>query len=1014
MIAPTFARRRGRFPVFLLVCLLAGISPGALGATLTVTTLADSDTAESGECTLRDAIASANNDANQGDCVADGPYGDDTIQLEPSQAIYDALLTDDLVLTGAELIVNDLGDTAGESLTIDGRVADPSSSDEPPPERTLTIDGNGSSEADASACVTEDSRVGRIFSIQTTATLTGLTLANACAEDDGGVIFNASALTLTEVNVSNGSAIEVGETGGHGGGIFNDVDATLTIDEGSQITRNLATRHGGGIANISSTVIDPCPIETLEQATCTIALEDVTLAENVAGSTPEEGDPILGYGGGLHNADGDGTVAGRSVIVNGNAATVSGGGIWSGTGAIELLGATLQSNQALGLNQTVDTVRGGGAIFNAGGSITVEFSTFAGNVAANNDQEDDQDIHGGGLASDGGTVMFDTVAMNENQVGRSAGETQEGETVPELPGLGGALYVGEGDGGATLAIRNSSLIQNTAVAAGGGLWSAAGTLQSPAAEIENTDFLANQAAVGGGLYYDQGEAVINGGRLSVNQGNSQEGSGGGIFNAANTTLTINDAQIGRNSAAFGGGIDNAGTLNLNRVFLGATQTESRNQAGDNGGGLYNRETGNATIIDSTIAFNDAGAGDLGENSGGGIWNDGTLTVTNSTFSDNRAHNGGEGGGLFHNSGTANLNFVTLVDSSGGGIAAADGTEVTVESSIVDDTVMDNVSDDANSLIDEAPGVDGLQLYGGSTPTRPLQADSDAVDLGDPATCDASPIDNLDQRGAARPPDGEGNGSACDTGAFERTGDSVLTVERNGPQQVLVGPNGDVALGEDLVVLAFSLTNDGDDSVNVEGFNTRPLFNGGVGALRQLVENDPETAADLTFEVVLDDNGNGELDETEGAAPVGTGDANGREFVFDGGAGRNFPAGESEAFLVVLRLSDTQQAAGLFSAPPILAGGLLLGLLGLVRIRGLRRRVQWSFLVLLLTVGLAACSESTGIDELEPPAPPIPETPDPTLQGSLRFELFQLTSTSMSGEIVIGDGLPVYGPAIGLQ
>jgi hypothetical protein len=339
--------------------------------------------------------------------------------------------------------------------------------------------------------------------------------------------------------------------------------------------------------------------------------------------------------------------------------------------------------------------------------------------------------------------------------------------------------------------------------------------------------------------------------------------------------------------------------------------------------------------------------------------------------------------------------------------------VTVASSIVVAANSDHVSADAASLINPGnPRVEDLKLYGGVTPTRPLTAGSDAVDRGDGAACDAAPIDNLDQRGAARPPDGGGNGAACDTGSFERTGDPVLRVERTGPLQVTA------ELGGDLVVLAFSLANDGGESVTVGGFNVRPLFNGGVEALRRLVLNDPDEVDQLQFEIILDDGaaenaGNGLLDEDE-TTVVGSGDTAGREFLFDGGAGRAIPAASGESFLIVARLpgSETETAA-LFSAPPILAGGALLGLLGLVRLRGLRHRAQWLLVVALLTAGLAACSDSTPIDDLELPPPPVP---DPSLQGQIRFQLYQLTPDAAgqtAGEIRIGDGLPVYGPAIGV-
>lgn len=1021
MTAPVKLRTRppavGRVPAILLVCLLAGISPGALGAVIEVDTLDDVVDANDGVCSLREAIDNANDDAQtRADCEAG--TGEDTIRFAQTQDLFDAVSGgESLALSGSELAVNDAGDTLGEPLTIDGAIADPSSSDDPPPEVTVTIDGGGSGESDVSACTIEDSRVGRILTVDTPTTLTSLTLTNGCVEDDGGIIFNASALTLAGVNVSNGSALEVAEAGGRGGAIFNDDGATLVIDEGSQIANSFASRRGGGIANVSMNTI-ACPVTVVPDSDCTISLDGTTLSGNVAGfdDTGEGGSGmlLLGHGGALHNAGG--TVAGRSVTLNENAAIASGGGIWnSETGTIELLSATLQSNQALALNDT-DPVRGGAAIFNDGGTLNIEFAAFSGNQTLHNVSVGDAPVpvHGGGIASTGGAITLDTVAMTQNQVGRAASQTQPGseeeepEPLPAIPGLGGALYVADG----TLAVHDSTLIQNTAQTGGGAIWSEVGAAvdAEPALAIVRSTAQGNQVrdnGQGGGLH-NGGSAGIDDSRFYANAVGGENGTGGAVFNAG--SLDIADTEIGRNNAAFGGGIDNAGELTLTRVFLGATQTESRNRAGADGGGLRNRSGGIATVENSTIAFNDAGAGDLGDNSGGGIWNAGTLSVTNSTFSNNRALNGGAGGGLFQAGGSGNLRFTTLIADSGGGVATAGGT-VTAESSLVTGAAGGSVGADTFSLINpSSAGVDGLKLFGGATPTRPLRAGSAAVDAGEQSNCDS--VGNLDQRGAARPPDGSGNGSACDTGSFERTDDPVLKVDRNGPEQISVQSQ----IGGDLAVLAFSIANNGDDNVTVGGFNVRPLFNGGIEALRQLVRNDPEVAGQLQFDIVLDDGagenaGNGLLDDDE-TTVVGTGDTAGQEFLFDSGAGRSFAAGENEDFLVVLRLPEAEtETAGLFSLQPLFAGGLLIGLLGLVRIRELRRRVQWLLVIGLLTAGLAACSESTGIDDLQPPPQPVP---DPSLQGQLRFKLFQLESTTVAGEIVIGEGLPVFGPAISVR
>ena len=94
------------------------------------------------------------------------------------------------------------------------------------------------------------------------------------------------------------------------------------------------------------------------------------------------------------------------------------------------------------------------------------------------------------------------------------------------------------------------------------------------------------------------------------------------------TLIITAGTLSGNSASSGGGIYNNGTLTLTDC------TFSGNSAGEYGGGIYN--TGTATLTATTLSGNMAAV------NGGGIYNRGTLTLTTSTLSGNSAANNGGG------------------------------------------------------------------------------------------------------------------------------------------------------------------------------------------------------------------------------------------------------------------------------------------------------------------------------------------------------------------------------------
>lgn len=75
---------------------------------------------------------------------------------------------------------------------------------------------------------------------------------------------------------------------------------------------------------------------------------------------------------------------------------------------------------------------------------------------------------------------------------------------------------------------------------------------------------------------------------------------------------------------------------------------------------------------------------------------------------------------------------------------------------------------AGTIVSTAdPVLDALQNNGGLTDTMALLAGSSAVDAGDSTICSGVQVNNLDQRGTARPIDGDADGNAdCDAGAYE--------------------------------------------------------------------------------------------------------------------------------------------------------------------------------------------------------------------------------------------------------
>jgi CSLREA domain-containing protein len=131
--------------------------------------------------------------------------------------------------------------------------------------------------------------------------------------------------------------------------------------------------------------------------------------------------------------------------------------------------------------------------------------------------------------------------------------------------------------------------------------------------------------------------------------------------ASDATLNLSRLTVAHGSGHFIGGIYNDGTLTV------TNSTFSGNDA-SGGGGILNSFVGTLTVTNSTFAGNNA-------SEGGGIYNGGALTVTNSTFSGNEA----AGGGGIENFGTLTITnsiFAGNDASEGGGIDNFDTLTVT--------------------------------------------------------------------------------------------------------------------------------------------------------------------------------------------------------------------------------------------------------------------------------------------------------------------------------------------------
>ncbi len=186
--------------------------------------------------------------------------------------------------------------------------------------------------------------------------------------------------------------------------------------------------------------------------------------------------------------------------------------------------------------------------------------------------------------------------------------------------------------------------------------------------------------VGGPGTLTLNNVTIRNGHTPDGTATSPGGYGGGIANAG--TLNITNSAITGNSTGdgaagsgydggIGGGIYNAYTLNVTNSTISGNWTGTGHLYGGHGGGIASN-MGIVTITNSTISGNTTGAGTTG-GWGGGIYNAAKMTITNSTISGNTTGSGtgsgGDGGGIYNDLGGATECSLSITNSTISGNSA---------------------------------------------------------------------------------------------------------------------------------------------------------------------------------------------------------------------------------------------------------------------------------------------------------------------------------------------------------
>jgi hypothetical protein len=479
----------------------------------------------------------------------------------------------------------------------------------------------------------------------------------------------------------------------------------------------------------------------------------------------------------------------------------------------------------------------GGAIFNAG-TLNVHRTTFRGNTAqggrGGNSGSNGVAAGGGGgaVGGNGGDVVSNNMGGGGAGVGGPGGDSNSGSggagetgssASAESPGiLGGGGGGGNSGPGATRNGGSGAALSSGGFGGGGGGSKSSG---------QGGD--GGFGAGGGGAAGDAGNGGFGGGGGGVVRTPPYMlGTGG--FGGGNGGSEGNDtiAGGGGGGGGMGGAIfNNGGTVLLTESTLSGNLAQggdpgTRSNAPPPGpgmglgGGLFTNG-GAVTIANCTFTSNTARGGTTyyfgpfynapdGIGRGGGIFNlNGTMTIRHCTIAlnvvlsiyDNVFVPTIAGGRGIYNLGSGNANTAT---AALGNVLIGQADTVTEDFTGEGESGGVNTTSGVGNLIRTQSGFAGtivstgdprlgpLLNHGGLTNTMALLFGSPAIDAADSTLCNQGPVSGLDQRGRARPVDGNGDSvSRCDLGAYEAPAVPSLTTQAS-PSVVVGGSISDTA------------------------------------------------------------------------------------------------------------------------------------------------------------------------------------------------------------------------------
>jgi len=376
-----------------------------------------------------------------------------------------------------------------------------------------------------------------------------------------------------------------------------------------------------------------------------------------------------------HRIDGQ-TASRGGVSVNGSSLVMNTGSVIRNSrasgdthaqtgGAVNLFGSSTFTMHNGLISNNEHSHRGGGVSVRNGSSFTMRNGIITGNIGN----------HAGGVEVEYGTFTMNGGNINNNEtttgtgggvrLGSSATFTMNSGTIESNTsmGTGGGVRVANNS---IFTMYNGIIRNNTSNSSGGGV--AIGTTNDTVLAV----FHFHNGVI-------EGNRANNGGGVQVNQGNTFNMHGGAIRNNRNLPNNNNPISEGGGVRVIGSGT----TFTMTGGTIGHPTNNAQGNRAVNGGGVwvgggatFNMQQGPAPGNTSgTIHINEA------TTNGGGVFiNNGTVTMSIGTITENNSLGGGGGVEVRGNNGVFTMhdgvvNHNTAQSATGGGVRVETGATV---------------------------------------------------------------------------------------------------------------------------------------------------------------------------------------------------------------------------------------------------------------------------------------------------------------------------------------------------